>query len=56
MPHNIVLTPDSQKLFVTHSGPGTQVTIYTVAPDVPVPVYAGEVTVGLNPFGLAYVP
>jgi YVTN family beta-propeller protein len=56
VPHNLVLTPNSQKLFVTHSGPNTTVTIYTIAGNDPTPVYAGEVTVGSNPFGLTYVP
>lgn len=57
VPHNIALTPNSHKLFVTHSG-GTadQVTIYTMKGNDPTPVFSKEVTVGLNPFGLAYVP
>lgn len=56
VPHNIVVTPND-KLFLTHSG-GTadKVTIYTATTSSPIPVLAGEVTVGLNPFGLAYVP
>jgi YVTN family beta-propeller protein len=57
VPHNIALTPDGRKLFVTHSGAtADKVTVYTVSQHNPVPVYAGEVTVGLNPFGLAFVP
>jgi YVTN family beta-propeller protein len=57
VPHNLVLTPNSQKLYVTHSG-GTadQVTIYTMGGNDPIPSFSGEVTVGLNPFGLAHVP
>ncbi len=57
VPHNIALTPDAHKLFLTHSG-GTadKVTIYTTTANDPIPVLTGEVTVGLNPFGLAYVP
>ena len=57
VPHNIALTPNGDKLFVTHSG-GTadKVTIYTTKGNNPRPVFSGEVTVGLNPFGLAYVP
>ncbi len=56
VPHNLVVTKND-KLFVTHSG-GTsdKVTIYEVSTSEPVPVFIGEVTVGLNPFGLAYVP
>ncbi|MEJ2209860.1 MAG: YncE family protein [Anaerolineae bacterium] len=57
VPHNIVLTPNSQKLYLTHSGAtNDKVTIYSVQGNDPVPVLLGEVTVGLNPFGLTYVP
>ena len=57
VPHNIALTPIGRKLYLTHSGPGAdKVTIYTMNRRDPVPVFSGEVTVGLNPFGLAYVP
>lgn len=57
VPHNIALTPNGGKLYVTHSGPtADKVTIYTTERYDPAPVYAGEVSVGLNPFGLAYVP
>ena len=57
VPHNIVVTKNNKKLFLTHSG-GTadKVTIYAVSVDDPIPTLIGEVTVGLNPFGLAYVP
>jgi DNA-binding beta-propeller fold protein YncE len=57
VPHNIALTPFPDRMYVTHSG-GTsdKVTIYDVSIYDPQPVYAGEVTVGLNPFGIAYVP
>jgi YVTN family beta-propeller protein len=57
VPHNIALTLVPGKLFLTHSG-GTsdKVTFYDVNNRNPVPVYAGEVTVGLNPFGLSFVP
>ena len=54
--HNLVATKND-KLFVTHSG-GTsdKVTIYDITTPTPVPDLRAEVTVGLNPFGLAYVP
>lgn len=57
VPHNIALTQSPGKLYLTHSG-GTsnKVTFYDVSYQDPIPVPAGEVTVGLNPFGLAYVP
>jgi DNA-binding beta-propeller fold protein YncE len=57
VPHNIALTPNGKKLFVTHSGETAEkVTFYSTRGGNPNPVYSGEVTVGLNPFGLAYVP
>lgn len=56
VPHNVVVTKND-KLFLTHSGSASdKVTIYAVSADSPVPGLIGEVTVGLNPFGLAYVP
>lgn len=55
VPHNIALTPSGGKLYVTHSGATSdKVTVYDTVNDVP--VFIGEVTVGLNPFGLSYVP
>lgn len=57
VPHNIALTPFPDKLYLTHSGATSdKVTYYEVRGDDPTPVFAGEVTVGLNPFGLSYVP
>ena len=55
VPHNIVVT-GNEKLFLTHSGPSDKVTVYTVSVATPIPLLIGEVTVGKNPFGLAYVP
>ena len=56
VPHNVVVTRND-KLFVTHSGAtADKVTIYNVTTSDPVPELRGEVTVGLNPFGIAYVP
>lgn len=64
-PHNIALTPDrgvffpndrgDRKLYLTHSGAtASKVTVYRLNGNLP--VYHKEVTVGFNPFGLAYVP
>jgi YVTN family beta-propeller protein len=55
VPHNIALTPNSKKLYLTHSG-GTsdKVTVYTISNHNPVPQFLKEITVELNPFGLAY--
>jgi len=56
VPHNIALTPNSKKLYLTHSG-GTsdKVTVYRISNRNPVPEFIKEITVELNPFGLAYV-
>jgi YVTN family beta-propeller protein len=57
VPHNIALTPDGNTIYVTHSGPTSdKVTIYTTDANDPRPVFTGEVTVGLNPFGITYLP
>jgi DNA-binding beta-propeller fold protein YncE len=62
-PHNIALTPGRAaffqpargKLFLTHSGAtANQVTIYKFRWGAP--VFHKTVTVGFNPFGLAFVP
>jgi DNA-binding beta-propeller fold protein YncE len=57
VPHNLAVTTSGLRLFLTHSG-GTsdKVTFYAVSAADPTPVLLGETTVGLNPFGLAYVP
>lgn len=56
VPHNIALTPNGKVLYVTHSG-GTadKVTVYDIVGPYGQPEYRGEVTVGLNPFGIGYV-
>jgi DNA-binding beta-propeller fold protein YncE len=57
VPHNIALTPSGRKLFVTHSGAAADtVSIYAASAGNPRPILVGEVTVGLNPFGLSFVP
>jgi DNA-binding beta-propeller fold protein YncE len=57
VPHNIALTPDGRKLYLTHSGATSdKVTIYRTNSVTGLPGFVGEVTVGLNPFGLDYVP
>jgi YVTN family beta-propeller protein len=55
VPHNLVATPDGKKLYVTHSG-GTadKVTVYELSRPYGHPTYVGEITVGLNPFGIGY--
>lgn len=55
VPHNIALTPSSHKLYLTHSiATANKVTVYKIAADLPTLIK--DVSVGLNPFGLAYVP
>jgi DNA-binding beta-propeller fold protein YncE len=54
-PHNIALTPDGSKLYLTHSAATlNKVTIYRL--EERIPVFHKEVTVGFNPFGIAYIP
>ncbi len=64
-PHNIALTPDrgnffpsragGRKLYLTHSGAtASKVTVYKLRGNIP--VFHKEVSVGFNPFGLAFVP
>jgi hypothetical protein len=57
VPHNLAISQNGRRLFLTHSG-GTadKVTFYRISAVHPTPVYLGEATVGLNPFGIAYVP
>ena len=38
-----------------HGGASDRVTVFRVGGQDPTPQYVGEVTVGLNPFGLTYV-
>lgn len=57
VPHNIAFNLFSDTLFLTHSGAAAgKVTYYKVSSSDPTPVFVGEVTVGLNPFGLSFVP
>jgi DNA-binding beta-propeller fold protein YncE len=57
VPHNIAMSPNGKKLFLTLSGGSSdKVTVYRMVGWDPVPQYFAEVTVGLNPFGLAYIP
>jgi YVTN family beta-propeller protein len=56
VPHNIAIAPNRRQLFVTHSGASSdKVTVYWMSGSDPTPIYAREVTVGLNPFGLTFV-
>ncbi len=55
VPHNIALDRNGKALFLTHSGGSAdKVTIYKAKRNGDME-YRAEVTVGINPFGLAYV-
>ena len=54
VPHNVVLSAEKDKLFITHSGDNNQVSIYTLD-EAGLPELSGSVTVGNNPFGLVTV-
>jgi len=57
VPHNIALTLRGHKLYVTHSGASSdQISVYRINRKSQLPEFATTVTVGLNPFGLAFVP
>lgn len=56
VPHNLVLTANSKRLFVTHSGGSAdKVTVYDLVGKHRQPHLVGEVTVGLNPFGIGFI-
>jgi len=60
--HNLVVNSTGTKLYLTHSGhdPGSvegDVTVYSISDALPVPLYTNKrVQVGLNPFGIGYIP
>jgi DNA-binding beta-propeller fold protein YncE len=55
-PHNIALSLDNQRLYVTHSGAAaTKVSIFDTSNPAD-PVLVGAIDAQLNPFGLAAVP
>jgi len=54
VPHNVALSTNGQRLFLTHSGGAAdKVTFYDASAGL---ALLGEATVGLNPFGIAFVP
>ena len=61
--HNLTINAAGTKLYLTHSGhePGSDagdVTVYNISDANPVPVPTGKapIGVGLNPFGIGYIP
>ena len=54
-PHNIATSKDGKKIFVGHSGPTADKVSIFDAPSHGPPVFRGQVTVGLNPFGIALI-
>jgi DNA-binding beta-propeller fold protein YncE len=56
VPHNNALTLNGRKLYVTHSGATAgKVSIYKIDRKTRLPVFKTDITVGSNPFGLAFV-
>jgi YVTN family beta-propeller protein len=55
VPHNVALTADSKKLYVTHSGTNNVVSVYDTSKNGK-PVFRRSITVGNNPFAIAVVP
>jgi len=56
VPHNIALTLNGHKLYITHSGAtANKVSVYTIDSSSRLPMLKTDVTVGVNPFGLAFV-
>jgi len=56
VPHNLALTLNGRKLYVTHSGStADKVTVYRINKKTRQPVFKNEISVGINPFGVAFV-
>jgi DNA-binding beta-propeller fold protein YncE len=56
VPHNLAVSPNGKMLYVTHSGGASdKVTVYRLTGRHHLPQHVGEVTVGLNPFGIGVV-
>jgi YVTN family beta-propeller protein len=55
-PHNLAGTPDGNKLYVTHTNGQANVTVYDISGANGIPVFSKDITVGSNPFGIAYFP
>ena len=55
VPHNVVVTGNGEKLYVTHSG-GTSSSVSVYSLDGQIPTFEDSITVdGTNPFGIAFV-
>jgi len=56
VPHNVALTPNGKKLYVTHSGAASKmVSVFDVENDGTLDLRA-QITVEFNPFGLSHAP
>eukprot|EP01089_Gocevia_fonbrunei_P011596 TRINITY_DN2510_c0_g1_i3.p1 TRINITY_DN2510_c0_g1~~TRINITY_DN2510_c0_g1_i3.p1 ORF type:complete len:303 (-),score=37.92 TRINITY_DN2510_c0_g1_i3:15-923(-) len=54
-PHNIVMTNDGKKLYLSHSGTNFDVTVWSVGdPEDPRPKYITKYSSGLNAYGIWY--
>lgn len=57
VPHNMALTGDDSKLYVTHSGgAGTKVSVFDISPVDGRPILLTSITAGSNPFGILRIP
>jgi DNA-binding beta-propeller fold protein YncE len=57
VPHNLALTGNDRKLYVTHSGTtGDTVSVYDIAPVTGRPRLRTLITAGSNPFGILRLP
>jgi YVTN family beta-propeller protein len=57
IPHNMALTGDDSKLYVTHSGgAGTKVSVYSISPVDGRPSLLTSITAGSNPFAVLRIP
>ena len=52
-PHNVAVTPNGRKLYLTHSdGTGTKVSVFSLGPPDGVPAFLQQIDVGTNPYGI----
>jgi DNA-binding beta-propeller fold protein YncE len=55
-PHNLVSTPDGNKLYLTHSNSAELVTVFDISNPDGLPRNPSSITVGNVPFGIAFMP
>lgn len=56
VPHNLVVTNNAKKVYITHSGATSQdVSVYTINEETRLPTFKKIIKVQNNPFGIAFV-